>query len=146
MQDADANPRPKRVPFTIPTNEPSDEKLVLPTFKCILRPEQKSAVLWALNQENNPKVWEETETAEAPLDVFGYRLEARAVAKTELRGGLLAFEVGFGKTPVVLALAEAQKDKDKKFAAKPIPDSIPLKATVVFVPHHLVGQVWNFSF
>lgn len=149
FQDANANPRPQKEPFGIPLNQRSENRQQPPNFKYPLRDQQLDAVHWAFQQEaGEGKTWTATAVSEANLNAVGYRLEARAVAHTKISGGVLAFDVAFGKTPVVLALTQMQKAKDLKWAKvkQSAPKSIRSKATLVVVPDHLPGQVCYLSF
>ena len=48
--------------------------------------------------------FEETEVAEGVLPALRWRLEARATVPHVVRGGVLADEVGYGKTVITIAL------------------------------------------
>ncbi|KAG9239648.1 hypothetical protein BJ875DRAFT_514839 [Amylocarpus encephaloides] len=106
----------------------------------LLRKEQLRALRWALQQENDPPSFTETEVVEARMDALGYRVEGRATREKQVRGGLLAFDVGFGKTVVILGLHSSQYPKAVEWAQTPMAGTIPVKATIIFVPSHLPDQ------
>jgi hypothetical protein len=98
-----------------------------------LRPEQRRSLTWMLAQEL-PLGFEEEEVEEEVG--LGWQLEARASRNIVARGGVLADQVGYGKTVITIGLITA---------APPIPvppttQRIPTKATLVFAPAHLLDQ------
>jgi hypothetical protein len=96
-----------------------------------LRPEQRRSLTWMLAQEQALE-FEEEEVEEAAG--LGWRLEARASRRVVARGGVLADEVGYGKTVITVGLIST---------APPIPargERIPTRATLVFAPAHLLDQ------
>lgn len=133
-----------------------------------LRPEQMRAVDWAIARDRGGAVFIEEEVVEARMSGFGYRLEGKAVRDVKPRGGLLFFDVGFGKTAITLALTQNRlqddeqaakeltenlrrqrelakrkqvpKDKDPLKDKTPLKGKIPLKATIIFTPDHLPKQ------
>lgn len=129
----------------------SPEKLVPMKVGMELRPEQVKTVLWALSQERCPQTFEEEEFVESRAPKLSYRLVARARRKIIRCGGIIASDVGYGKTPVILALVHTQKAADKERAEqdeqkeqsgnKNIQSGfISSKATLVIVPVQLVDQ------
>ncbi|KAI0940949.1 hypothetical protein AcV7_003183 [Taiwanofungus camphoratus] len=116
-----------------------------PSFKITLRPEQLRSLTWMLAQEavDAPPFIEE-EISEAILEPLGWRAEGRAQRPVHIRGGVLADEVGYGKTAITLGLIDsASKDVDKEFRKiKNMKGKIPVKATLVIVPPHLTRQ-WD---
>lgn len=110
-------------------------------FRFKLRPEQLRGLAWMEMQELE-KVFVETEIVEANLARLGYRAEGRATREVKASGGVLAFDVAFGKTALILALIAKSMPKASQHAAKTVKGAVPLKATIVFVPVHLTGQ-WD---
>lgn len=104
-----------------------------------LRPEQLRSLTWMIEQETIPAhfTFEEKEIAEADLPSFGLRVEAQAKRSVQARGGVIADQVGYGKTAISIALISETKE-----STLPVGDSdlIPLKATLVIVPGHLTKQ------
>ncbi|CAG8949840.1 hypothetical protein HYFRA_00004167 [Hymenoscyphus fraxineus] len=135
--------RHKKVPFSIPSNEhvPGSENL-RHCLKFELRSQQADAIQWAIDMERYPKPWQAISVEEARIDSIGYRLEARAVAETPIRGALCAYDVGFGKTVVMLGLIQQRKKEVEDWANEKTPkgDAIRLKATLVLAPVHLLLQ------
>ncbi|KAI0629383.1 hypothetical protein C8Q77DRAFT_1161547 [Trametes polyzona] len=114
-----------------------------PSFKIPLRPEQLRSLTWMLAQEKkNAPAFVEEEISEAILEPLGWRAEGRAQRPHRVRGGVLADEVGYGKTAISLGLIDcAAEDVQKEFAkVKNTKGHIATKATLVIVPPHLTRQ------
>lgn len=80
----------------------------------------------------------EEEISEAALPSLGWRAEGKAERPVMIRGGVIADQVGYGKTIISLALvAEARKIPAPEPAPKGL---IDLKATLIVVPGHLSKQ------
>lgn len=80
----------------------------------------------------------EEEISEAALPSLGWRAEGKAERPVMIRGGVIADQVGYGKTIISLALvAEARKIPAPDPAPKGLMD---LKATLIVVPGHLSKQ------
>ena len=114
-----------------------------------LRPEQKRSLQWMINQESDGALpFYEQEIEEANLPQLGWRAEVRVRRACAIKGGVLADEVGYGKTATMLALIDIQKRTATAMAKTPRLGRIPLKATLVIVPKTLVyqwsGQVEKF--
>ena len=110
---------------------PTDEKL---------RPEQKRSLQWMIGQEADDMSFYEEEIEEATLSQLGWRAEVRVRRTRILRGGILADEVGYGKTATTLALIHTQRHNAEQHAAIENAGCISVKATLVLVPPHLVHQ------
>ena len=75
------------------------------------------------------------------LPALGWRLEARARVPRVARGGVLADEVGYGKTVITIALIDAAPRVPRPPPAPLNPNGfLPLKATLVLAPSHLLKQ------
>ncbi|KAL4987101.1 hypothetical protein BDW68DRAFT_178160 [Aspergillus falconensis] len=108
-----------------------------------LRPEQLRSLSWMVAQEGeNVEPFIEEETEEALLGPLMWRAEAKVTVQKTVRGGILADEVGYGKTAIVLGLID-------KLSAKPDIDLsvslnntgfIPSRATLLVVPRIMVQQ------
>lgn len=121
--------------------------------KAQLRPEQLRSLSWMVKQERlDPNVthtFVEEEVAEAVLAPLGWRAEGKAERKVLIRGGVLADQVGYGKTAITIGLI----DETLKEAKKPPPEVAPellegrirSHATLVVVPAHLTMQ-WPSEF
>jgi hypothetical protein len=120
-----------------------DEKLALqpPGFSkdFALRPEQLRTLSWMLKQERGIS-FSQREFVEATHREMGYMVMAQASEQRKIRGGIIASEVGFGKTAVILALMLSCLEADKDFVKNSTGDLIPTKATLVFVPAQLPKQ------
>lgn len=108
-------------------------------FMIELRPEQKRSLFWMISQEQEDiPDFEEEETEEAFLPLTAWRAEGRATVQKKIRGGVLADQVGYGKTAVTLALISTRLEHDKQ--AWQIDGLIPCAATLIIVPEHLISQ------
>ena len=105
-----------------------------------LRPEQKRSLQWMIGQEANDMSFYEEEIEEATLSQMSWRAEVRVRRNRSLRGGILADEVGYGKTATTLALIGAQENSASKYARNEKSGSISTQATLILVPYHLVHQ------
>ena len=105
-----------------------------------LRPEQLRNLSWAINQESGFESFTEEEIVEDRITHINYRAEGKAARKVPVTGGVLAHEVGFGKTLVMLALIDAQFQQAKARESEVVTGSIPIKATMVLCPSHLTRQ------
>ena len=95
-------------------------------------------------RETEPEPFIEKEVEEHHEKHIGLRLRGWAATENDARGGILAQEVGFGKTVVSLSLVDYRRDH--------VEDSIKerlawcgeglrhSRASLFIVPHHIVGQ------
>ncbi|EEB89717.1 hypothetical protein MPER_12155, partial [Moniliophthora perniciosa FA553] len=116
-----------------------------PYFKLNLRKEQLRSLEWMIHRESSGAApFVEEEVAEAILDPLGWRVEGRAQREVRIKGGVLADQVGYGKTAITLGLIDCTRANVEKVFSKTkrIPGKINLKATLVIVPPHLTRQ-WN---
>ncbi|KAI8849690.1 hypothetical protein BC829DRAFT_416581 [Chytridium lagenaria] len=129
-------------PFRLATNKNDKPYKQPPNFKKYpLRPEQLRSLAWMVAQESeNVESFVEEEISEANLDHLGWRAEGRASRSVVIRGGVIADQVGYGKTAITLGLIDEMKGKHKLPNLEDVPGYIPLKATLVLVPGHLLNQ------
>lgn len=129
--------------FTLASNRSDEEHDQPPFFKVPLRKEQLRSLTWMLQQEaaDAPPFIEE-EISEAMLESLGWRVEGRAQRPVHIRGGVLADEVGYGKTAITLALIDCTAKAIRKEVSQmgSMPGKIPVRATLVIVPPHLLKQ------
>lgn len=131
--------------FIISSNKLDKQHAQPPNFKLDLRKEQLRSLEWMLKQElKSADPFIEEEISEAILDPLGWRAEGRAQRPVHVRGGVLADQVGYGKTAITLGLIDCTtKIVAKEFSnIGSIKGKIPLKATLIVVPPHLTRQ-WN---
>ncbi|KAJ5146087.1 C-5 cytosine methyltransferase [Penicillium bovifimosum] len=126
--------------FTLMNNKNDACALQPPNFMFKLRIEQLRSLNWMVSQEAadmEPFVEEEVE--EAILPVMPWRAEVKATMPKVIRGGVLADEVGYGKTAIVLALIDAQWLEDY---SRPVEGHglIPTNATLIIVPNNMFDQ------
>ena len=105
---------------------------------------QMDCVRWMISREVEPEPFIEAEVEEHHEKRIGLRLLGRATNKNSARGGILAHEVGFGKTVVTLALLNRQRgriddslDERRKWCGGAL---LHAKATLIIVPLHIVDQ------
>ncbi|RYP38730.1 hypothetical protein DL767_002470 [Monosporascus sp. MG133] len=115
-----------------------------PGFKGNLSPLQMQSLRDWLDREYKPKAFKEKETEESLQPHLNVRLVGRAKRNIPWRGGVVADDVGYGKTVVSLALMQMQDQFDcgpsvAQRTAKTT-SCIHLKATLVIAPDHLVNQ------
>lgn len=123
------------------------EALNLPSFSRngkSLRLDQEDCVRWMIARETNPDPFTEKEVEEHHEKHIGLRLSGWAQTENNARGGILAQEVGFGKTVVSLALVDSQRDRvqgSKQERLEWCGNGLRhAPASLFIVPHHIVGQ------
>lgn len=105
-----------------------------------LRPEQKRSLQWMMGQEADDMAFYEEEIEEAMLSQLNWRAEVRVRRTRTVRGGILADEVGYGKTATTLALIDSQEASAEDYAGYQNSSCISVKATLILVPPHLLYQ------
>jgi hypothetical protein len=108
-----------------------------------LRPEQRRSLAWMLGREASTDSYSEEEVCEEVLPHLNWRVEARARRPVLVRGGIVADEVGYGKTAITLALIRAAPTVNGPSLGPPdeLKDKLfTTKATLVIVPGHLMSQ------
>ncbi|KAG6381702.1 hypothetical protein JVT61DRAFT_303 [Boletus reticuloceps] len=129
--------------FALKSNRADPEHNQPPNFKLDLRKEQLRSLTWMLEREAVDALpFVEEEISEAILEPLGWRAEGRAQRPVKVRGGVLADQVGYGKTAITLGLIDCSYKKVKKeFESKEdIPGKVPVRATLAIVPPHLTRQ------
>ncbi|KIW73810.1 hypothetical protein PV04_01900 [Phialophora macrospora] len=122
---------------------------------------QLQVLAWMIDQETSPKVWDEMSLIESCLPALGWRLVAKALLRRHhVRGGVIADEVGAGKTTTSLALvkydyeqsqttaaAQGQGTADSEPEAEPNQDDaepctgkLETDATLILVPKNILSQ------
>lgn len=145
-------------PFQLQSNR-RDPTFAQPSgwnMKFPLRPEQLRSLGWMVQQERNTVAYTEEEVAEAVLPALGLRMDGRARVDRLVRGGIIADQVGYGKTAITIGAILANEIEWPKAPptaaagknAKPTPAptpvrAIPTKATLVLAPSQLLRQWWG---
>ncbi|KAI0016002.1 hypothetical protein F4780DRAFT_783639 [Xylariomycetidae sp. FL0641] len=95
-------------------------------------------------RERQGMAFNEREQEELVMHSLNLRLVGTAERFISRYGGVIADDVGSGKTVVTLALIGNQQsfdqDRSKEIRAQSFPTAVNLAATLVVVPNHLVGQ------
>ncbi|KAL5513360.1 hypothetical protein ACEPAH_3759 [Sanghuangporus vaninii] len=130
--------------FRLKSNRPDPEIEQPRHFRIPLRKEQLRSLGWMLRQESlDAEPFIEEEIAEAVLTHLNWRAQGRAQRPVRVRGGVLADEVGYGKTAITLGLIDSAT-KSVKQDPKPSKDElrgkIYVRGTLVVVPPHLTRQ------
>ncbi|KAJ5676207.1 hypothetical protein N7462_009104 [Penicillium macrosclerotiorum] len=129
--------------FTLLSNQHETPHIQPPNFRHALRLEQLRSLTWLIAQEADnilPFIEEEIEEAELPL--MTWRAEVKATKPQTIRGGLIADEVGYGKTAIVLGLIDAQYQHDTEIS-KTLPEQqgqIATNASLIVVPGNVFSQ------
>jgi SNF2 family DNA or RNA helicase len=127
--------------FTFTSNKKDIESEQPPNFrKYSLRKEQSRSLTWMLNQERSNVPFLEEEVCENVLPSLDWRAEGRTRRPVLVRGGIIADEVGYGKTCITLACIDSNSGSDVPKEAADTIGFFATKATLVVVPGHLMGQ------
>ncbi|KAJ5788714.1 hypothetical protein N7457_003704 [Penicillium paradoxum] len=130
--------RPGR--FTLMNNKDDDLAPPPPNFQLSLREEQLRSLAWMISQESTGiEPFMEEEVEESILPLMPWRAEVKVTMPKVVRGGVLADEVGYGKTAIILGLIDAQYERDCKLPAEDH-GLIPTNATLIIVPHNVFYQ------
>ena len=128
-------------PLSLRGNEPTDQDSLIaqpPTFKKSLRIEQLRSLSWMMNLEKTREPFEVMTTEEACVPTLDARLEIKVTVKKRLSGGIVAEEVGYGKTAVILGLIDSTWNPTKQVHSKKSAYVTP--ATLVLVPTVILEQ------
>ncbi|ODM20657.1 hypothetical protein SI65_03710 [Aspergillus cristatus] len=127
--------------FQLSSNKHDPQSMQPPGFRLSLRPEQLRSLSWMIGQEDDDVApFEEEETEEAFLPFMMWRAEARATTQKVVRGGVLADDVGYGKTAIILGLIDIQAQRARHTVQAPIEGLIPSNATLIVIPHIMLPQ------
>lgn len=126
-------------PFELSSNKRDREYRQPPNFILKLRPEQLRSLTWMMEQEKEsaPPFIEE-EISEALLPHLNWKAEGKAERPIQVRGGVLADQVGYGKTAITLGLVDSSRSSIE--LPRDLTGNIPVKATLIVVPPHLTNQ------
>jgi hypothetical protein len=115
----------------------------------LLRTPQRKSLAWMIERESaDTEPWVEEEIEEARIPSASLRLEAKVESTRHIRGGILADDVGYGKTATILALFDS--DASDRYGTRRLPTTystvadgkIKVKATLVMAPADLLSQ-WH---
>ena len=127
--------------FTFPNNKDDVLSPQPPHWIGRLRAEQLRSLSWMISREAaDVEPYMEEEVEEAILPQMGWRAEGRASRARQIRGGVLADQVGYGKTAITLGLVDMQFRENNRVSRVPGSGKIPIKATLIVVPAHLIPQ------
>ncbi|KAG9793295.1 DNA (cytosine-5-)-methyltransferase DMT5 [Exophiala dermatitidis] len=102
---------------------------------------QRKIIAWMQKQEQNPPSWKELALVESCLPAVGWRLEARARLQIQVRGGIIADDVGAGKTTTALGLvALDQLSNYSSFTTEPQDTYMDTHATLILMPKNIIKQ------
>lgn len=127
--------------FQLGSNKHDPQSEQPPGFLLDLRPEQLRSLSWMVDQEDDDVApFEEEETEEEFLPLMMWRAEARATTQKVVRGGVLADDVGYGKTAIILGLFDIQAQRTSHAVQAPVKGLIPSNATLIVIPHIMLPQ------
>lgn len=105
---------------------------------------QKSTVAWMLKHERTPEPFVEREIEEEVVEEIHLRLLGYATRMVVRRGGIIADDIGFGKTVMMLAIFQLQAEFDQYHYElrknKPNSKIKALNCNMVICPRHIVRQ------
>ncbi|KAK7207152.1 hypothetical protein BZA70DRAFT_270604 [Myxozyma melibiosi] len=117
-----------------------------------LRPEQLRSLAWMNYMETEAAgTFTEEEIVECILEPIGWRAEGKVEREVTVRGGVLADEVGYGKTAISIGLISCTQDAaaaDERVTSperRVVDGQIQIKATLILIPGHLIQQ-WVAEF
>jgi len=127
-----------------------------PNFLLPLRPEQLRSLQWMVQQELGDQLltmvyrcyWQRERAEEdAPRSLaLDWTLDCRVIASFKARGGVLADEIGYGKTALAIALVDVLHGEPFREDDEPDRDFFfPCTSTLICMPSHLHGQ-WAEEF
>ncbi|KAL5333911.1 hypothetical protein BJX70DRAFT_405782 [Aspergillus crustosus] len=129
--------------FVLKSNRNDPEGAQPPNFRLKLRPEQLRSLSWMVGQEKEDiGAFVEEETEEALLPSLMWRAEGKVTVLKTVRGGILADDVGYGKTAIVLGLIDTLAEMADIDLSAPLVKYgfIPSKATLIVVPSIMLHQ------
>ena len=143
ITDYNRQTKPVYEPLTIKNND-GVELAEQPFEKYTLREEQRRVVTWMRETERSGMPFIEEEVVESTVQEIGYRAEGRATREVLRRGGILAQDVGFGKTVVMLALIKNDFEiSQETMETTHETGAIPTDATLILLPSHLADQWYS---
>ncbi|KAL4917150.1 hypothetical protein BDW62DRAFT_218256 [Aspergillus aurantiobrunneus] len=124
--------------FNLKSNRNDHQSMQPPNFQVGLRPEQLRSLSWMIGQEgDNIEPFIEEETEEAFLPLLMWRAEGKVTTSKTVRGGILADDVGYGKTAIVLGLMDTLSANLGTGLPLSLNDDgfIPSRATLIVIPN-----------
>lgn len=104
---------------------------------------QREVLAWMQQCERQPQTWSELALVECRLPSLGWRVEVESLLEKEIRGGVVADDVGAGKTTTSLALVGLdyeQLEHGETFMTECPPGLIKTAATLIFLPKNIMEQ------
>ncbi|KAI1649121.1 uncharacterized protein F4817DRAFT_314059 [Daldinia loculata] len=130
--------------FPLPADIQMKMSIKMKSFGTKLSKSQSRSLGWTLWREICEPEFTEREIEEEIVPDLKLRLIGCAERKACHNGGILADDVGYGKTIIMLALMHCQEEFDKTVSSQlrttKNPCRMHLNASLVLVPSHLVDQ------
>ena len=110
---------------------------------------QARTLTWMISQDTQGFDWKECHKIDSRIAPLGWSIEVEATVKKIICGGVLADEVGSGKTVTLLALVHHYLNNPKSYADAPstadgkiliAEDRIKLDASLILVPKNILLQ------
>jgi hypothetical protein len=106
-----------------------------------LRQEQSRSVAWMFDMDQHGvQAYPQEEVEEVVISEMAWRLDVKAITEHAVFGGILADDVGYGKTASTFALINSTRRLQNPL--REARGAISAKATLILVPQNLVGQ-WS---
>ncbi|KAK8024231.1 hypothetical protein PG993_012297 [Apiospora rasikravindrae] len=122
----------------------ADDEDPFPATKMKLLFRQKMTVAWMLRRERAPKPFIEREMEEDYVDGIHTRVVGYASRMVIRRGGIVADDIGYGKTVMVLAILNLQREFDRHHYQLRLKHSTngieALDCNLIICPKHIVSQ------
>ena len=141
LPDSLSSSNPSIPALTIPSNRNDRRRFFrFPGTERKLRPDQQRSLHWMKTRDcRMPTGFIELAVEETEATHLCWRLEARAQRTCIVRGGIVADDIGYGKTVITLALVVDTLEEARNDLSIPTP-LIPARATLTIVPATLLSQ------
>ena len=121
-------------------DDPSTLQLTTSAFQRPLWASQKRALLWMIEKEGRDDEWKEVEREEIEVPALGLRVDLEVSRFIKMQSGILADQVGGGKTTTCLALIGMQRNSAGPAIIDYKTGAIVTNATLILVPNGILRQ------
>ncbi|KAI1611632.1 hypothetical protein EDD36DRAFT_409129 [Exophiala viscosa] len=134
---------PKFVNIKISSNISGEVIATLRLGNRLLWKSQREVLAWMQQCEDSPQLWNELAQVECRLPSLQCRVEVKSFLEREIRGGVVADDVGAGKTTTSLALIGLDYEtlgRGEAFTEECPSGLIKTDATLIFMPKNIMQQ------